>query len=248
MGFLAYLASKKAISFIRLYFKAAKRKLAVVGISGGLDSAATLALCVRALGRENVVAVLLPSSSTPKEDVADARALARQFKVEKIEFPIDGVLASFGRFSKGRLIRANLSSRIRMAILYSIANSRNGLVVGSSDKSELLLGYFTKYGDGAADLFPLGGFYKTQVRQIAIHLGVPRKIAFKPPSPALWKGQTAQKELGFSYEAADPILQDIEKGKSQAFLARKYGKRLVKRILSMIGKNRHKQLPAPICL
>ncbi|MFA6489243.1 MAG: NAD+ synthase [Candidatus Micrarchaeia archaeon] len=246
-GMDAKKAEKKITAFIRGYFKSSKKKTAVIGLSGGLDSAATLALCVRALGRRRVVAVLMPSFSTPAQDMSDAKALAKKLGVKTIFHGIEPALAAFGALSSGRLSRANLSARIRMAILYSIAQQGNGLVVGTGDKSEFLLGYFTKYGDGGADLFPIGGLYKTEVRKLASHLGVPARIISKPSSPALWGGQTAESELGFTYEAADVVLAAIGRGETRSAIEKKFGKKIVRAIISRMEKNRHKLIPAPIC-
>lgn len=241
-------AKEKITAFIRGYFRSAGRKTAIVGLSGGLDSAAVLSLCTAALGSKNVLAALMPSDSTPEKDMADARLLAGKLRVKAIHLPIEGILASFGPLANGRLSRANLSARVRMGILYSLAGGENGLVVGTGDKSEFLLGYFTKYGDGGADLFPLGGLYKTEVRALAISLGVPARIANKPPSPALWRGHTAQGELGFSYSVADRVLAAIEKGGKRSAMERKFGKKTVAAIISRMEKNRHKLLPAPLCM
>lgn len=237
----------RAVRFIRGYFAKAKRKTAIVGLSGGLDSAVVLSLCVRALGSKRVLAVLLPSDSTPKADLKDAHSLAKKLGVRRLSSNIGPAIDVFGELGAGRLLRANLSARIRMAILYSIAQKENGLVVGTGDKSEFLLGYFTKHGDGGADLFPIGGLYKTQVRELAAHLGVPAQIISKPSSPALWSGQTAEKELGFSYETADAILSGIEKRQSRAALEKKYGKKTAGAIFARMAANRHKIVPAPIC-
>lgn len=242
------MVEKKACAFISSYFKSAGKRTAIVGLSGGLDSAATLALCVKALGKKSVVAVLLPSENTPAKDVTDAQLLAKKLGVEMHSFRIDSVLLSFGPLAKGRLSCANLSARIRMATLYSIAQMHNGLVVGTGDKSEFLLGYFTKYGDGGADLFPLADLYKTEVRKLALHIGVPAAIANKPPSPALWRGQTAASELGFSYDVADKILRAIETGEDKSAIEKKFGKKIVRAIISRMENNRHKLLPAPVCI
>ena len=240
-------SEKKIAAFIRGYFNSAKKRAAIVGLSGGLDSAVTLALCARALGKKRVIAAILPSDATPKADIADAKAFARKLGVRAVFSNIEPAIGAFGSLSSNRLSRANLSARIRMATLYSIAQRENGLVVGTGDKSELMLGYFTKYGDGGADLLPIGGLYKTEVRALARHLGIPSKIADKPPSPTLWKGQTAESELGFSYAVADEVLFAIEQGKSKAVLEKKFGKKTVRAILLRMEKNRHKLLPAPIC-
>jgi NAD+ synthase len=240
-------AKRKIIRFIRAYFTKAEKRTAVVGLSGGLDSAVTLALCVEALGSRRAVAVLLPSASTPAQDMQDAEKLARKLGAVAVKFPIGPVLASFRWLGSDRIAIANLSARVRMAALYSIARRYNGLVVGTGDKSEFMLGYFTKYGDGGADLFPIGGLYKTEVKRLGELMGVPESITQKPPSPALWKGHTAEGELGFSYEAADEILRNIGKKAKRRALERKFGSRLVSSIAKRMEENRHKLLPAPVC-
>ncbi len=240
-------AAKKITAFIRSYFKSAGKKTAVVGLSGGIDSAAALALCCRALGKKGTLAVLLPSGSTPKADFNDAKRLAKKLGVRMISSNIEPALYSFGWLSESRMGRANLASRIRMAVLYALAHKYNGLAVGTGDKSEFLLGYFTKHGDGGADIFPLAGLYKSDVRKLALRLGIPERIARKPPSPALWKGQTAERELGFSYEKADGILKGLEKKMPVPVLRRKFGKKTVDAVLLRMKQNRHKLLPAPIC-
>jgi len=240
-------AEKKILQFIRSCFVSSKRKVAIVGLSGGLDSAVTIALCCRALGPRRVLAAILPLPSTPRQDVQDAILLARKLGVKTEKLGIGRIVSSFGRYALGRLERANVSARVRMAILYSLASRHNGLVVGTGDKSELLLGYFTKYGDGAADILPLGGLYKTQVRELAASMGIPRRILQKPSSPALWKGQTAEAELGFAYRQADAVLMAIERGEKRGKLEKKFGKRLVSAVVLRVEKSRHKRLPPPIC-
>ncbi|MCX8174886.1 MAG: NAD+ synthase [Candidatus Micrarchaeota archaeon] len=240
-------AERRIVSFIRSYFKKAGKRKAVVGVSGGLDSAVTAALCAKAVGKGNVVGALLPSADTPKRDLADAQQVVSLFCGRRIFFGIEPALRALKGRLKSRLSRANAAARIRMAILYSIAHEERGLVVGTGDKSEILLGYFTKYGDGGADLFPIGGIYKTQLRELAQHLGIPKQIIAKPPSPALWKGQTAEGEMGFSYEVADAILEGVEKKKSRSWLEKKFGRKTVLAVLKRIRQNAHKRLAPPIC-
>ena len=240
-------ARRKILRFIRDCFRSSGKKTAVVGLSGGLDSAATLSLCVRALGRKNTLAVLLPSASTPADDLADAEDLCSKLGIRMVKFEIEPIISAFRELSSSNLLRANLSARVRMAILYSLAQRKNGLVAGTGDKSEFLLGYFTKHGDGGADLFPIGGLYKTEVRELGRLLGLPQAVLRKPPSPALWLGQTAEEELGFSYQEADAILKAIGKGAKRSALVKKFDKKTVEKILLRMKANRHKLLPAPVC-
>lgn len=184
----------------------------VVGLSGGLDSSVVAYLCVKALGSERVLGLILPDSDvTPKGDFDDALMIAEnlgiQYRVLDIK-PIVKVfhdsLSVFG--SPSKLAIGNLRARIRMCINYYFANLEGWIVAGTGDKSEILLGYFTKYGDGGCDFLPIGSLYKTQVRKLASFLGIPSKIVEKPSSPALWPNHFAERELGYSYQFIDPIL------------------------------------------
>jgi len=203
--------------FIRGLVESAGARGVVVGVSGGVDSAATLALSVRALGAERVYALIMPDSTvTPVEDVEDARSLVESLGVKwnQIDIaPIVDVYKSsipiYGGDEEDRVPLGNLRARIRMTILYYYANKLGHLVMGTGDRSEILIGYFTKYGDGAADAFPIGVLYKSQVRRLALRLGVPERIAFKPSSPRLWPGHEAEKELGMSYEEIDKVLYAV---------------------------------------
>ena len=208
--FDAEFVASKISDFIRS--KVGGRR-AVVGLSGGIDSAVTATLSVRGLGREKVLALVMPdSAATPDEDVKDAKAMAESLGIRYRTIDITQAskiiteLASAGCESKDKVAEGNVRARLRMIILYYIANSEGRIVIGSGDRSELMIGYFTKYGDGGVDLLPLGCLYKTQVRELAKHLGIPRKIIDKESSPRLWEGQTAVSELGISYEDVDLIL------------------------------------------
>jgi len=240
-------AEKACTRFIRDCFANAGRKKAIIGLSGGLDSAVAAALCARVLGAKNTLPILLPSASTPNIDIFDAYLVAKRLGIRIRLLPIEAIINSFPPVSKGRLCRANIAARVRMAILYAMAQKEGGLVVGTGNRSEILLGYFTKHGDGGADLLPLGGLYKTEVRSLAAKLGIPRQIIRKPPSPALWAGQTAEGELGFTYDEADAILKGIEKGEGISSLAKRFSPKTVAAIVKRMEKNRHKLLPAPIC-
>jgi len=205
-------AINRIVLFIKSYFERCGARIGVIGLSGGIDSSVTAVLAVRALGRERVRALIMPDSDvTPREDVEDAIELARMLGVEYDVIDIKPLVEAYSRtlpvFDYGhRIATGNLRARIRMSILYYYANKLGGLVIGTGDKSELLLGYFTRYGDGGVDILPIGDVYKTQVREMGRRLGVPEKIVKKPSSPRLWPGHMAEEELGMTYDVIDAVL------------------------------------------
>ncbi|MFH0816725.1 MAG: NAD+ synthase [Methanobacteriota archaeon] len=186
----------------------------VLGLSGGLDSCTVLMLCAKALGPKRVRCLHLPTSTTPRQERRDAEAVAKKANVKLEVVPIDGAVESLAKVlgSSDAGLKGNVKARVRMVVLYHYAKKHNLLVAGTGNKSELLTGYFTKFGDGASDFNPLGDLYKTQVRELARAVGVPAGIVKKPPTAALWEGQTDEGELGISYEMLDRILLGIELG------------------------------------
>jgi len=251
-----YSAIERAIAeYMRSYLQKTRAGCYVLGLSGGVDSSTVAALAAKAVGSERVVALIMPdSTSTPKEDVEDAEALAIHLGIRFVVSPIDSLLSAASSSlpffdPNDRVALGNVKARLRMVMLYYAANRLGGLVLGSGDRSEMLLGYFTKYGDGAADLFPIGDLYKTQVRYLARHLGVPDAIAFKPSSPRLWPGQTAEGELGFSYEVADQVLYAVfDLGYSAEEAAKAVGAPLplVENLLRRVRDTEHKRRLPPI--
>jgi len=207
---------RKLVAFIKLKVREAEADGVVLGLSGGLDSSVTAALCKKALGNANVLGVCMPEAgvSNPR-DVADARDISNwlgiRFRIVDITPAVLGIRQNLYDFRIGaRIPAANIKPRVRMTILYYYANLFNSLVVGASNLSERRAGYFTKHGDGAADLMPLGCLYKTQVRQLAARLKVPKQVIENVPSAGLWRGQTDEKELGISYEKLDMIYAGLD--------------------------------------
>ncbi len=244
------------VDFIRSKVREAGASGAVVGVSGGVDSATTLALTVRALGASNVMAVIMPDTrTTPQEDVADAKSLAESLGVQYRLAVIDRIVDSFvsalpGFDTEDYRAIGNIRARTRMIVLYYYANTENRLVVGTGDRSEYLIGYFTKWGDGAADIYPISILYKSQVRMMAKHLGLPEKIWKKPSSPRLWPGQMAEDELGISYNDIDLVLFSVfDLGLEREKVCEYTGLdcSVVDRVIEMHEKTRHKRecFPSP---
>jgi len=218
----------------------------VLGVSGGIDSAVCLRLCARAVGKGKILALLMPEKDSPRGDLQDSKELCGlegvKYKVVDITGPVDAYKKAVkGPMDKKSL--ANIKARCRMIALYHYANTERRLVVGTSNKSEILIGYFTKFGDGGADLEPIGDLYKTEVRQLAGELGLPDRIVKKVPSAGLWKAQTDEGEMGISYERLDAILFGIELGLDEKKIAKRAetSVREVQRIARMVRLSSHKR-------
>jgi NAD+ synthase len=214
----------------------------VLGLSGGVDSSLTAALAKKALG-DKVLVLLMPCHSDPT-DLEHARRVATQFGIEteyvNLGPMFDRLMASLPRGSD--MAVANLKPRLRMATLYYFANTRNYLVAGTGNRSELTVGYSTKYGDGGADLLPLGDLLKYQVRELARELGVPEEIIAKPPSAGLWAGQTDEGEMGITYDELDRTILALEKGDTGGC-----DEATLERVKAMKAASEHKRQPIPIC-
>ncbi len=200
-------------SFLAHQLEASGRKGVVLGLSGGVDSALVAKLCVDALGARRVLALGLPEGRGGK-DLEEARGWAKELGIEFRVVDIAPMVSAFDEHLKAkkadRIARGNLRARARMVVLYWIANTEDRLVMGTGNKSELLMSYFTRWGDGGVDYQPIGDLYKTQVREMSRHLGLPERIIAKVPSAGLWAGQTDEAELGISYDELDRILLGIE--------------------------------------
>ncbi len=217
----------------------------VLGMSGGVDSAALAYLaCVR--HRNKTLGVIMPDASvTPDSETDDGRYMAGALGMESRAIKIDGIVGAYaGQLGNDERALGNLRARVRGTILYYHANSNNRLVLGSTDRSEYLLGYYTKYGDGAADVTPLVRLYKTHVRGLARHLGVPDRVVEKKSSPHLWAGHDAEAEIGMPYEMVDRILHhaiDLRMTPGECSARTGIPVEAVSRILGMVEKNRHKR-------
>jgi len=183
-------------------------KKVVLGLSGGMDSAVIAFLAKEAIGKENVFGIIMPYQDSSRQDIKDANQIAKSSGINSRLISIEPMLESFIKVlpEMDHIRKGNVMARIRMIILYDQSKPLKALVLGTSNKTEMLLGYGTIYGDMACGLAPLGGLYKTQIRQLAKYLGLPERIISKPPSAGLWPGQTDEGELGLRYDEVDALL------------------------------------------
>ncbi len=234
---------KKIANWIRKQVKDSGARGIALGLSGGIDSSVVACLCKEAVGAEKVLGLFLPCNSH-RQDLKDASALAKKLEIKTKRIDLSRV---YGRILKvlpagNDLARANLKPRLRMLVLYYFANKLNYLVCGTGNKSELLAGYFTKYGDGGVDILPIAGLYKRQVRELARELKVPQNIISKHPSAGLWPGQTDEGEMGIAYDELDDILERMDKKRAQVEVKVK-----VEKVKRMMKKSEHKRQGPKIC-
>lgn len=214
---------------------------AVIGISGGIDSAVVAYLLTESIGKDNVFGVYLPSKTNTETDREDAKLTFDFLNMEYREIDIEPIIEVYEQqsvFFKERLSKGNLKARVRMSVLYGISNSINGMVVGTGNKTEMMIGYFTKYGDGGVDIEPIADIYKTEVWDLAREIRLPSRLINKKPSAGLWIGQTDEEEIGMSYQTLDGILQSIERGEILE-------NEDCKKVIEMIKKAEHKNKIPP---
>jgi len=228
---------------MREYLEAAGAEGFVFGLSGGVDSATVAALAVRAVGPERTLGAILPCHSLP-EDLHLAHLVASTFGIPTVTInlgPAYDILMAAMPPSGHALAAANVKPRLRMIALYFLAQSHRYLVLGSGNRSEILVGYFTKYGDGGVDLLPLGGLYKTRVWELARELGVPQEVIERPPTAGLWPGQTDEGEMGITYRDLDRILAALEAGDVSGLDPAQVAK-----VRGMMARSEHKRRLPPI--
>ncbi len=239
------LLRKILVQFIRSEVRRTGLARGVLGLSGGLDSSLVAALAAEALGPEQVLGVAMPYRTSSPESLAHARLMATHTGIRLVEVEITPMIDAYfaAEPEASSLRRGNKMARERMSILYDRSAAEGALVLGTSNKSEIFLGYGTAYGDLASAVNPIGDLFKTQVRGLSRHLGLPAVIVEKPPSADLWAGQSDEQELGFSYEAVDPLLYLMldERLEREALLARGWEPAFVDRITEMIRRSQFKR-------
>src|SRR5919112_964064 len=248
-------------SWLRFQMEQVGASRLILGLSGGIDSAVVCALSTMAAGPSRVIAAIMPIHSRP-EDMRDAELVASAFEVVPRVVDLvpahDALIAAMPgddaagledanidparQSARRQLALANVKPRLRMTSLYFLANRYNGLVVGTGNKSELAIGYFTKYGDGGVDVLPLGDLNKTAVRGLARELGVPETVISKPPSAGLWEGQTDEEEIGVTYDVLDRALASIAAGENKELL----DPGTMDRISDLVTASEHKRRAIPV--
>ncbi len=245
------LTSRMIVEFIRTEITRVGFSRGVIGLSGGVDSSLVAFLAVQALGAQNVLGIIMPYRTSDPASRADAELVAKQLKIATrvidVSPMVEPYLTQFVNGNSRR--RGNVMARARMIALYDQSEDFHGLVIGTSNKTEALLGYTTQFGDNAAAIHPIADLYKAQVRQLARTVGVPQKIIDKPPSADLWQGQTDEGELGFTYDQADAILYQLvdERRRVEDVISNGFDARVVNRIVELMQRNQFKRVTPLVC-
>ena len=241
---------KNAVEFIRTFLDQVGFGKLVIGLSAGIDSALSCFLAVEAVGKENVLGIRIPYETSSQASLDDAQKVIDQLGIHSKTIDITQYSKPFiDTIPENESVRrGNVMARTRMIVLYDQSNEFNGLVIGTGNKTEILLGYSTQYGDSACALNPLGDLYKDQVVQLAKYMGVPKSIIEKAPSADLWEGQTDEDELGFTYEKVDKFYYYlIDKGYSHSQLVEKgFEEEFINDVLHRIKVNQFKRSLPPI--
>jgi NAD+ synthase len=241
---------KVLCSFIRQELAKFDFKKGILGLSGGLDSTVCAYLAAKALGPKNVIGIILPYKDSFGRDIRDAETVARQLGIRSRVIDISPMVdAYFSRYpTEDRVRIGNKMARERMSILYDLSAKEKALVLGTSNKTELLIGYGTIHGDMACAINPLGDLYKTQIRELAAHLGVPAKILKKKPTAGLWPGQTDEAEIGLTYAEIDQVLFLLvdEKKPKKDIMAAGFARESVEKVQDMIKNSEFKRKMPPI--
>ena len=244
------LARQILTGFIRSEVTRAGFSRAVVGLSGGIDSALSCALAVNALGAENVLAVRMPYKGSSPESLLHAGMLIEQLKISSKTIEITDMVEPLFRADPDitKLRKGNIMARERMIVLYDQSEVFKGLVIGTSNKTEILLGYSTQWGDSAAAINPIGDLYKAQVRQLSRAMNIPAPVIDKAPSADLWDGQTDEGELGFTYEQADQLLFLLvdQRYSPQECVEAGFDEKFVHLLLNRVRRNQFKRMLPPI--
>jgi NAD+ synthase len=246
------LIQNKIGSFLKNEIEVRRTNGVVFGLSGGIDSAVIASLCAKFI-KEKSLALIMPNSKiTPKSETEDAIKIVDSFSIEYKLIDIGFIHKEYSNYLEpSPLAYANLGARIRANMLYYYANARNYLVLGSSDRSEFLIGYFTKFGDGASDLLPIVSLYKSQIRELAKNLGISSSIISKPSGPHLWEGHIAETELGLTYEEIDSILHciiDKNLALDETSKITEISISEVDKVYRMYKKSQHKRTMATPCI
>ncbi|MCB5259260.1 MAG: NAD+ synthase, partial [Candidatus Cloacimonetes bacterium] len=236
---------ERIAQFLGSYLQSSGLTKYIVGVSGGIDSAVSATLAVKAIGKENVIGVMMPYTSSNPNSLEDGRLLCNYldiaYQIIEISPIVDAWYASY-ETEASALRRGNFMARIRMCVLYDLSSKYRALVLGTSNLSEIMTGYFTQHGDSAAAIEPLAQLYKTEVWKLARNLGIPKKIIEKTPSADLWENQTDEQEMGISYRELDEILWSIHNMQDVTT----YNKDKLDTVYKLIAKSAFKRNPAPV--